>query len=150
MRCEIFIFVNFPISPFLKSLAHIALKHFWKNTKWWKEKVVNFYFFLSFPKIITPPSNPPTPNSLRQTHTQQSLLAAFYSCRFVYTHSNAALSCRPNIYQLKLNTELLHPFNAIYATLQFWDFKIEQGISGNTDTPRKFRMNATAIISDTF
>ena len=43
-----------------------------------------------------------------------SMLAVFYSCRFVYTHSNAALSCRPNIYQLKLNTELLHPFNAAF------------------------------------
>ena len=43
-----------------------------------------------------------------------STLAVFYSCRFVYTHSNAALSCRPNIYQPKLNTELLHPFNTAF------------------------------------
>ena len=45
-----------------------------------------------------------------------STLAVFYSCRFVYTHSNAALSCRPNIYQPKLNTELLHPFNAAFLS----------------------------------
>ena len=57
---------------------------------------------------IHPPTPLPPPPPLN-TSTQQQ--AVFYSCRFVYTHSNAALSCRPNIYRLELNTKLLHSFN---------------------------------------